>query len=332
MKKAKKAERLIKSIDGVGTVKVEQTVGMPQIIISYNYSKLAQYGLQVKEVNRTIRSAFAGETAGTVYEGEKRFDLVVRLQSDYRNNINDVRNLYITLASGAQIPLEEVAKVDLVDAPMQISRENTNRKIVIGVNVGNTDVETLADKIERTLDEEIILPAGYYFTYGGQFENLKAANARLSIAVPLALALIFILLYLTFRSIPQALLIFTAIPLSAIGGIWALQLRGMPFSISAGIGFIALFGVAVLNGIVLIGYLNQLKKEGMTNIKDRIRKGTKVRIETGSFNGFRSIIRLFTNGNFKIRWCRGTTTFGDGCNWRAYICNFFNAYCSSCPL
>ena len=171
-----------------------------------------------------------------------------------------------------------MAEVKLIDAPMQISRDNTNRRIVIGVNVGNTDVETLVSSIQKEIDAKVELPAGYYFTYGGQFENLKAANARLMIAVPIALALIFILLYFTFGSISQAALIFTAIPLSAIGGIWALELRGMPFSISAGIGFIALFGVAVLNGIVLIGYFNQLKAEGITNIRERIVIGTAVRL------------------------------------------------------
>ncbi|MBT8188120.1 MAG: efflux RND transporter permease subunit, partial [Croceitalea sp.] len=189
-----------------------------------------------------------------------------------------VQNLYITLDNGTQVPLQAVANVELIDAPMQISRDNTNRRIVIGVNVGNTDVETLVSKIQAELDDKVKLPAGYYFTYGGQFENLKAANERLMIAVPLALALIFVLLFFTFGSFSQALLIFTAIPLSAIGGIWSLYMRDMPFSISAGIGFIALFGVAVLNGIVLIGYFNQLKNEGVTNIRERIIKGTSVRL------------------------------------------------------
>lgn len=276
--KAKEAEKIINSVDGVGTVNVEQTVGMPQVIIQYKYNKMAQYGLHVKEVNQVIRSAFAGEKAGDIYEGEKRFDLVIRLDDQYRKGIEDVENLFVTLNNGAQVPLSSIAKIELVDAPMQISRENTNRRIVIGVNVGNTDVETLVEQIRAKLEVNINLPTGYYFTYGGQFENLKAANARLSIALPLALALIFILLYFTFGSLSQAGLIFTAIPLSAIGGIWALQLRGLPFSISAGIGFIALFGVAVLNGIVLIGYFNQLKKEGMINIKERIYIGTKVRL------------------------------------------------------
>ena len=276
--KAKEAESIIKKINGVGTTKVDQTTGMPQIVIDYKYDRMAQYGLQVKEVNRIVRAAFAGENAGIIYEGDKRFDLMVRLEEDFRNNIADVKNLYINLSNGSQVPLQAVANVELIDAPMQISRDNAKRFIVIGVNVGKTDVESLVEDIQSALDTEMKIPSGYYFTYGGQFENLKAANARLAIAVPLALGLIFILLFFTFGSISQALLIFTAIPLSAIGGIWALELRGMPFSISAGIGFIALFGVAVLNGIVLIGYFNQLKNEGMTNINERILKGTSVRL------------------------------------------------------
>ncbi|NND76987.1 MAG: CusA/CzcA family heavy metal efflux RND transporter [Flavobacteriales bacterium] len=276
--KAKEAEVIISKIDGVGTCNVEQTVGMPQIIISYDYAKLAQYGLHIKEVNKVVRSAFAGEKAGVIYEGERRFDLVVRLDEKNRQGIDDVSGLFISLENGTQVPLENLAKIELINAPMQISRDNTNRRIVIGVNVGDTDVETLVESIQDKLDEGLALPAGYYFTYGGQFENLKAANARLAIAVPMALALIFLLLYFTFGSFTQAILICTAIPLSAIGGVWALYLRGLPFSISAGIGFIALFGVAVLNGIVLIGYFNQLKKEGMSDIAERIRIGTRVRL------------------------------------------------------
>lgn len=276
--KAKEAERIISGIPGAGTVTVEQTIGMPQILVDFDYPKMAQYGLQTRDVNRVIETAFAGATAGTIYEGERRFDLTLRLQEGNRSGIDDVRNLFVPLENGSQVPLREVASVELVDAPMQISRENTNRRIVIGVNVGDSDVETLVENIQVALDENIDLPAGYYFTYGGQFENLQAASARLSIAVPVALALIFILLFFTFGSFPQAALIFVAIPLSAIGGILALELRGMPFSISAGIGFIALFGVAVLNGIVLIGYFNQLKKEGWDDVRARIIEGTTVRL------------------------------------------------------
>lgn len=272
------AEKVISKIDGVGTVNVEQTIGMPQIMVSYDYQRMAQYGLHIREVNQVIRSAFAGEKAGIIYEGAKRFDLVVRLCQENRSSIEDVKNLFVNLSDGSQVPLSSVANIDLINAPMQVSRENTNRRIVIGVNVGDTDVESLVENIQSQLDAKVDLPVGYYFTYGGQFENLKAANARLAIALPMALALIFILLFFTFGSTSQAALIFTAIPLSAIGGIWALELRGLPFSISAGIGFIALFGVAVLNGIVLIGYFNQLKKEGMTDIMERIITGTRVRL------------------------------------------------------
>lgn len=277
-KSAIEAENVISKIDGVATVNVEQTIGMPQIMVTYDYQRLAQYGLHIQEVNQVIRSAFAGEKAGIIYEGDKRFELVVRLAEDNRSGLEDVRNLYVSLANGSQVPLSSFANIDLINAPMQVSRENTNRRIVIGVNVGDTDVESLVENIQTQLDAKVELPVGYYFTYGGQFENLKAANARLAIAVPMALLLIFILLYFTFSSISQAALIFTAIPLSAIGGIWALQLRELPFSISAGIGFIALFGVAVLNGIVLIGYFNQLKTEGMTDIMERIITGAKVRL------------------------------------------------------
>ncbi len=275
---ASKAENVIKQIEGVGTVNVEQTIGMPQIMVKYDYQQMAQYGLHIQDINQVVRSAFAGEKAGIIYEGDKRFDLVIRLNEENRKGIEDVENLFITLNNGSQIPLNTIANIALINAPMQVSRENTNRRIVIGVNVGDTDVESLVEKIQKELEAKVKLPTGYYFTYGGQFQNLKAANARLSLAVPIALALIFILLYFTFSSFAQAALIFTAIPLSAIGGIWALQLRGLPFSISAGIGFIALFGVAVLNGIVLIGYFNQLKNEGMKDIKERIITGTRVRL------------------------------------------------------
>lgn len=276
--KAKAAEAIITQLPGTATVTVEQTVGMPQIVVDFDYGRMAQYGLQVQDVNRVVGMAFAGTAAGTIYEGERRYDLTVRLQENYRAGLDNVANLYIPLANGSQVPLREIATVKLIDAPAQISRENTNRRIVIGVNVGDSDVETLVSNIQQALNEQIELPAGYYFTYGGQFENLQAASDRLAIAVPAALALIFILLFFTFGSFSQAALIFVAIPLSAIGGVWALELRGMPFSISAGIGFIALFGVAVLNGIVLIGYFNELKAEGWTDVRARIIQGTKVRL------------------------------------------------------
>jgi len=270
--------RLIQGIEGVTSAKAERVAGLPQITVRYNKDKLALYGLNIGDLNRVIRMGFAGESAGLVYEGEKRFDLVVRLAQDSRNDISSLKSLYVTLPSGNQIPLEQVADIKYEDGPMQISREDGKRRIVVGFNVRGKDIQGIVEQIQAKLDSRLKLPDGYYVTYGGQFENLQAANQRLLIAVPIALGLIFILLYFTFKSIKQSLLIFTAIPLSAIGGIFALWLRGMPFSISAGVGFIALFGVAVLNGIVLIAYFNQLKHEGMENIYDRIKEGTKVRL------------------------------------------------------
>lgn len=274
----KKTEQLISNLEGVTSVTVDQIVGMPQIIVRYDYSKLAQYGLQVKPVNTIVRTAFAGEKAGVIYEGDRRFDLVVRMPEEMRKSIEDVQGLLIPLSNGQSIPLSQIAEVNLEKAPMQISRDNTKRKITVGVNVLDRDVTSLVKEIQSVLDEKLDLPPGYYVTYGGQFENFQNATKRLTVAVPVALLLIFALLYLTFNSLKQATLIFTAIPLAAIGGVWALVFRGMPFSISAGIGFIALFGVAVLNGIVLIGYFNQLKKEGISDVRERIIKGTKVRL------------------------------------------------------
>ena len=263
---------------GVEDARAEQVSGLPQITIRYNKDKLALYGLNVGDLNQVVRAGFAGEKAGVVYEGEKRFNLVVRIAKDNRQNIEQLKNLFIPLPSGDQVPLEQVADITYERGAAMISRENGKRRIVIGFNVRGRDVESVVKEIQGLLESKIKLPVGYYTTYGGQFQNLVEASNRLAIAVPAALALIFVLLFFTFHSIKQSLLIFTAIPLSAIGGIFALWIRGMPFSISAGIGFIALFGVAVLNGIVLIGYFNQLKTEGITDVLERIRIGTKVRL------------------------------------------------------
>jgi len=276
--KGEEVAEMIKGIPGVADAKAERVTGLPQITIRYNKDKLALYGLNVGDLNRVIRMGFAGEAAGVVYEGEKRFDMVVRLEEDSRSDISNLRSLYVTLPSGSQIPLEQVADIKYEDGPMQISREDGRRRIVIGFNVRGADVESVVNKIQEKLGKSLKLPSGYYVTYGGQFENLVQANKRLMIAVPAALALIFVLLYFTFKSVKQSMLIFTAIPLSAIGGVFALWLRDMPFSISAGVGFIALFGVAVLNGIVLIAYFNQLKSEGMNDIYKRIHEGTKARL------------------------------------------------------
>ena len=238
--------------------------------------RLANYGLSVQDVNEVLSTAFAGRSAGVIFENERRFDLVVRLDSLYRTNITDVQNMMIATENG-QIPMSQIATIKYELGPAQVSREAGKRRIVIGFNVQGRDVQSVVSDIEQKL-KGVKLPTGYYFTYGGQFENLQQATDRLLIAVPVALLLIFFLLYLAFHSMKQSLLIFSAIPMSAIGGVFALLLRGMPFSISAGIGFIALFGVAVLNGIVLIGTFNQLKKEGMTNLLHRVITGAEMRL------------------------------------------------------
>ncbi len=274
---ANKVGSIVQSIDGATEPAVERVAGLPQIVIKYNRTQIANYGLNIEDINHIVSTAFAGGSAGVVYENERKFDLVVRLDSTHRNNIDDVSHLYIPAANGTQIPLSQVADIKMELGPAQISREGGKRRIVIGFNVKGRDVASVVKDIQKELNE-VKLPSGYYFTYGGTFENLQAASARLMIAVPVALALIFMLLYFTFTSIKQATLIFTAIPMAAIGGVFALLIRDMPFSISAGIGFIALFGVAVLNGIVLIGTFNQLEKDGMTNILDRVREGTKIRL------------------------------------------------------
>lgn len=268
----------IKDVSGVEDLYVEEVTGLPQIQIQLNRDKIAQYAMNVEDINNAVETAFAGKAAGVVYEGERRFELVVRLDSAYRTDISDVQNLYVTAPSGQQVPLSEVASVVYKPGPVQIQRDNAKRRITIGFNVRSRDVQSIVDDIQKIINSKVQMPAGYYITYGGQFQNLKEATQRLSIAVPVALLLILLLLYFTFGSIKQSLLIFTAIPLSAIGGVFALLIRGMPFSISAGVGFIALFGVAVLNGIVLVAEFNRLEKEGVRDIYERVLQGTRMRL------------------------------------------------------
>ena len=275
---ANKVNSVVQSVEGATEPSVERVAGLPQIVIKYNRSQIANYGLNIEDINHIVSTAFAGGSAGVVFENERKFDLVVRLDSTHRNNIEDVSHLYIPTANGTQIPLSQVAEIKLELGPAQISREDGKRRIVVGFNVKDRDVASVVKDIQKELNEKVKLPEGYYYTYGGTFENLQAASARLMIAVPVSLALIFMLLYFTFTSVKQAALIFTAIPMAAIGGVFALLLRDMPFSISAGVGFIALFGVAVLNGIVLVSTFNQLEKDGVSDILQRIKEGTKIRL------------------------------------------------------
>ncbi|HLF34117.1 MAG TPA: efflux RND transporter permease subunit, partial [Cyclobacteriaceae bacterium] len=269
---------IVSGVDGARDLYIEQVIGLPQIVVSINRDEVSKFGLDIETINQAVNAAFAGSTAGVVYEGEKRFDLVVRLSSENRRGIEDVRNLFITSATGEQVPLQQLASVEFKVGPNQIQREDAKRRIVIGFNVRGRDVTSVVEEIQKKVERQVDFPPGYYPTYGGQFENLKEAQARLSIAVPIALVLIFILLFLTFQSVKDSILIFTAIPMASIGGVLALMLRGMPFSISAGIGFIALFGVAVLNGIVLIAEFNRLRNEGIKDLSEIVLKGTSIRL------------------------------------------------------
>ena len=267
------------TVEGAQDIYVEEITGLSEIVVTYNRDKLAQFGLNIEEVNQVLQTGFAGQSAGVVYEGERRFDLVVRLGEENRGSLDDIRNLFVTSAQGEMVPLGQVAEVEMKPGPNQIQRDDTQRRIIVGFNTRGRDVGSIVEEVRQKIATEVNFDPGYYPTYGGQFENLQEAQKRLAIAVPIALLLIFILLYFTFGSMKYGLLIFTAIPLSAIGGVLALWMRGMPFSVSAGIGFIALFGVAVLNGIVLIGEFNRLKKEeGLTDLREIVLQGTRIRL------------------------------------------------------
>ncbi len=274
---AERLGKLASTIDGARDIYVETVTGLPQIVIEYNRAAIAAHGLDIETINNVVNTAFGGQSTGMLFERERRFDIVVRLAGDEQKNLNDVADLLIPTPTGAQVPLSQLATVAIKDGPNQIQREDAKRRIIVGFNVRGRDVQTIVHELQQKA-EQINLPPGYYITYGGAFENLEAAMGRLSIVVPLALGLIFLMLYFAFGSVKHGLIIYSAIPLSAIGGIFALALRGMPFSISAGIGFIALFGVAVLNGIVLIAEFRKLKGEGMTDLKDIVLQGTKERL------------------------------------------------------
>ncbi len=269
---------LIRDIDGVTDPMVEKITGLPQIQVKYDRDKLASYGISIRDANNIIQTAFAGSNAGTIYENDRSFDIVLRLNKDLRNDADALRNIYIPLPSGGSVPLQQVASIGYESAPSQITHDEGQRRIYVGFNVRGRDVKRTIDDIQDRLDKQLKLPTGYYYRYGGQFKNMEDATSRLSIALPAALAFILILLFATLGTIKETLYVFTAIPLSAIGGIAALWLRGMPFSISAGVGFIALFGIAVLNGIVLINQFNAFEREGITSPHDRVVKGCMMRL------------------------------------------------------
>lgn len=260
---AGKVKRMIEDVPGVSGIFVEEVAGLPQIQVKYNHEKMAAYGVSVDDISEILETTFAGAVAGSLYEGDKKFDIVLRMDPSQRN-VESLEQLSIPLKDGTDIPLSQVADIDYSPAPAQVSHEDGARRIYVGFNVKGRDVQTTVEDIQEILDEKLKLPDGYYYNYGGEFENLQSATNRLMVVIPIALVIILLLLYATVKNVRESLFVFSAIPLAAIGGVWALWLRGMPFSISAGVGFIALFGVAVLNGIVLIGQMNQMQREEKT--------------------------------------------------------------------
>ena len=260
---AGKVKRMIEDVPGVSGIFVEEVAGLPQIQVKYNHEKMAAYGVSVDDISEILETTFAGAVAGSLYEGDKKFDIVLRMDPSQRN-VESLEQLSIPLKDGTDIPLSQVADIDYSPAPAQVSHEYGARRIYVGFNVKGRDVQSTVEDIQEILDEKLKLPDGYYYNYGGEFENLQSATNRLMVVIPIALVIILLLLYATVKNVRESLFVFSAIPLAAIGGVWALWLRGMPFSISAGVGFIALFGVAVLNGIVLIGQMNQMQREEKT--------------------------------------------------------------------
>lgn len=257
---AGKVKKMIEDVPGVSGIFVEEVAGLPQIQVKYNHEKMAAYGVSVDDISEILETTFAGAVAGSLYEGDKKFDIVLRMDPSQRN-VESLEQLSIPLKDGTDIPLSQVADIDYSPAPAQVSHEDGARRIYVGFNVKGRDVQSTVEDIQKILDEKLKLPDGYYYNYGGEFENLQSATNRLMVVIPIALVIILLLLYATVKNVRESLFVFSAIPLAAIGGVWALWLRGMPFSISAGVGFIALFGVAVLNGIVLIGQMNQMQRE-----------------------------------------------------------------------
>lgn len=260
---AGKVKRMIEDVPGVSGIFVEEVAGLPQIQVKYNHEKMAAYGVSVDDISEILETTFAGAVAGSLYDGDKKFDIVLRMDPSQRN-VESLEQLSIPLKNGTNIPLSQVADIDYSPAPAQVSHEDGARRIYVGFNVKGRDVQSTVEDIQEILDEKLKLPDGYYYNYGGEFENLQSATNRLMVVIPIALVIILLLLYATVKNFRESLFVFSAIPLAAIGGVWALWLRGMPFSISAGVGFIALFGVAVLNGIVLIGQMNQMQREEKT--------------------------------------------------------------------
>ncbi len=269
--------KIIKGVEGAVDVQENKIFGLPQINIKYDRRAMATYGVTVTQVNRAIQTTFAGATAGIVYENDKRFDLTLRLAGDERAKAENIRNLTISDKEGDPIPLKELAEITEEVGPSEIGHENLQRRMNIGFNVRGRDLESVVNDAMKKINESVILPTGYSIDFGGEFENFRRAKARLAIVVPVSLIVIFGLLFATFGNVKDSLLIYSVVPLSAVGGVFSLLIRGMNFSISAGVGFIALFGIAVLNGILIISRFNEIEKMGVLDLRERVIQGLRDR-------------------------------------------------------
>ncbi|HWA07406.1 MAG TPA: CusA/CzcA family heavy metal efflux RND transporter, partial [Ignavibacteria bacterium] len=278
VKKGEEVGKVLGSIKGAEDVSVQQIEGLPQLQIKIDREKIAKYGINVEDINEVIETALGGKTAGVIFEGDRKFDIVIKYDDEYKNNINAVKNVLVSSSTGLKLPLSELADIEIEDGYSEISRDDGKRRILVQCNVRGKDIETFISELKAGINRDVELPPGYVAEYGGQFKNLESARNRLLLAVPVSLFFIFALLFAAFNSMKQGLLVFSGIPFAIVGGIFSLLVRGMPFSISAGVGFIALFGVAVLNGIVMIAYFNKLEEDGITNVHDRILKGTIARL------------------------------------------------------
>ena len=272
------AAKIISEVQGAEDVSVQQLEGLPQLQIKIRRDKIARYGINISDVNEIIETGLAGKTAGAVFEGDKKFDLVIKYKQTDRKDVQDIKNILVNSSNGSKIPMSELADINIEEGPAEITRDNGKRRIIAQCNVRGRDIESFVKELQLKIKENLKMPPGYSLEYGGQFKNLESAKERLYIAVPVSLFFIFALLFVTFNSVKQGLLVFSGIPFAIVGGIFALVLRDIPFSISAGVGFIALFGVAVLNGIVMIAYFNKLEKEGVKDVHERIILGTSARL------------------------------------------------------
>jgi cobalt-zinc-cadmium resistance protein CzcA len=283
-KTAEEVSSKLQKIPGASEVKVEQTTGLPMLTVNIDRQKSARYGLNVADIQDAVATAIGGREAGTLFEGDRRFDILVRLPESLRNDLESMKRLPIPLPRGSGgvegrtnfIQLAEVASFELAPGPNQVSRENGKRRIVVSANVRGRDVGSFVADAEAAL-AQVKIPAGYWTSWGGTFENLQSATQRLQIVVPVSLLLVFVLLFAMFGNVKDGLLVFTGIPFALTGGILALWLRDIPMSISAAVGFIALSGVAVLNGLVMISYIRSLREEG-AQLDAAIREGALTRL------------------------------------------------------